>query len=61
MCNTMDGLFDISNNKFYPQPNETIKSLKYCKLTRPSNGNEEEWMEKPRTAMVENKYKEIDR
>ena len=37
--NTVEGLFDTSNNKFYPQHSVTIKFLQYCKLSRQTSEN----------------------
>ena len=36
-CNTEEGLFEKLSNKFTPQYNETIKSLKFHKLRKPAN------------------------
>ena len=44
MCNTVESLTDILINKFHPQHNATIKSTQYCKLSRQSGENSEEWM-----------------
>ena len=41
-CNLEKGLFDTLNRKFKPLYNETIKSLKFCKLIRQSNESIEE-------------------
>ena len=60
-CNTMKGLVDIFNNKFYPQHNETIKSLQYCTLIRQSSENVKEWMGRLQIVAAECNYKAIDR
>ena len=44
LCNTVDGLFDTVSKKFYLQHNKMTKSLQYCKLSRQSGANTEEWM-----------------
>ena len=38
-CSTIEGLFEILNNRFKPQFNETRKSLQFCKLSRQSGEN----------------------
>ena len=60
-CNTMEGFFTTSNNKFKPQYNETIKSLKFCQLGRQTNENAEEWMGRLRLAAIECNYNDLDR
>ena len=56
-CNAKESLFEMLNNKFKPQYNETIKS-KMCKLLRQTNENTEEWMGRIRVAATECNYKE---
>ena len=46
---------------FKPQYNETIRSLKFCKLRRQANENVEEWMGRIRVEPLECNYKDIDR
>ena len=59
-CNTMgEGLFDILNNKFHPQHNETIKFLQYCIFSRQNIENAEEWMGRLRIAAEECNYKKM--
>ena len=55
-CNTMEGLFTTFNNKFKPQLKKTIKSLQFCKLSRQTKENAEEWMGRLRFAAVECNY-----
>ena len=48
------------NKKCWPQDNETIKSLQYCKVSENSSENAKEWMERLKIAVAECKCKEID-
>ena len=61
MCNKEEGLFETLSNKFKLWYNETIKSLKFCKLIRQYNENADEWICRLRTAAIKCNYKEIDR
>ena len=58
-CSREEGLFDMLNNNYWPQHIEFIKSLQYCKLSRKSSENAEEWMGRLRKAVAECNYKEI--
>ena len=60
-CNTLEGLFETLTNKFKPQYNETIKSLKFRKLYRYDDENVEEWMGRLLVAAVECSYQEVKR
>ena len=59
-CNTIQGPFTALNNKFKPKFNETIKSLRFCKLSRQTKENPEQ-MGRLRLAAVECNYREVDR
>ena len=43
-CRTSTGLFEVLNEKFKPQYNETIVPLQYCTLIRDQNKNAKERM-----------------
>ena len=58
---TLEGLFETLTNKFKPQYNETIKSLKFRKLYRYEDESVEEWMGRLWVAAVECNYQEVDR
>ena len=60
-CHITEGLFTTFNNIFKPEFNETIKSLKFHKLSRKVKENTEEWMGRLRLAVVEYNYREVDR
>ena len=60
-CGTLQGLFDTLSAKFWPQFNETIKSLQFRKLCRIEDESAEEWMGCLCMAAAECGYKEIDR
>ena len=60
-CNEVECLFEILNNKFRLQYNETIKSLQLYKLVKQQNESTEEWMGRLRMATIECSYKEVDR
>ena len=60
-CNTLQGLFDMLATKFWPQFNETIKSLQFRKLCRSENESAKEWMGQLWMAAAECGYKEVDR
>ena len=59
-CNNLEGLFETLTNKFKPQYNETIKSLKFRKIYRYDDENVEEWMGRLQVAAVECSYQEVD-
>ena len=59
MCNTEEGLFEIFNNKFKPQCNETIVSAQFCSLTMQTNENTEGWIGRIRVVVIECTYKEL--
>ena len=56
-CRREDCLFETLNSKFRPQHNETILSLQYCKLSRQSNENAEQWMGRLKLMAAECQYK----
>ena len=58
---TIDGLFEILNNKFRPYHKETTLWLQYYKLSRWEMENAEEWMDRLYEIVGECRYKEIDR
>ena len=60
-CNSLQGLFDTLSAKFWPQFNETIKSLQFRKLCRVEDESAEEWMGHLCMAAAECAYKEIVR
>ena len=55
-----EGQFEIFNNRFKPQDNETIILLQFCKLVRQQNESAEEWVGRLRIIAVECYYKEIN-
>ena len=55
-CNMLEGLLETLCNKFKPQYNETIKSLKFRKLYRYENENVEKWMGRLHMAALECNY-----
>ena len=59
-CNTLQGLLDTLAAKFWPQFNETIKSLQFRKLCRVEDESAEEWMGCLGMAATECGYKEVD-
>ena len=61
MCSMVEGKFDSINNIYWPQHNETIKSLQFCKLSRKSSESAEERMGRLRIAVAECNYKEKTR
>ena len=60
-CNAEEGLFKTNSNRFIPQYNDTIKSIKFQKTVRQHNKNAQHWMGRLRIAAIECNYKEIDR
>ena len=60
-CNMLEGLFEMLDNKFKPQYNETIKSLQFRKLYQFKNKSIEEWMGRLHIAVVECNYQEVNR
>ena len=52
-CSTIESLFETLKKKFWPQFNEMIKSLQFCKLCRQSGGNAEAWMGRLRLGAIE--------
>ena len=57
----MHYLFDTLNTKFCLQHNKMIKSFQYCKLSRQSGENAEEWTGRLIITVSECCYKELDR
>ena len=55
-CNTIEGQLTTFNKKFKPQFNETKTLLQFCKLSRQTKENAEEWMGRLRLAVVEGNY-----
>ena len=52
------GLFNVLKEKFRPQHNEMILSLKYCKLHRKKNESAQQWMGQICIEVAEYNYKE---
>ena len=53
--------FNICNEEFRPQYNETILSLQYCKLSREEYDIAEKWMGRLRIKLNKYDYIEFDR
>ena len=61
VCNTEKDHFEMLNNKFKPQYNETVKSWKFGKLPRQANQNVQECICTIRAVTIECNYKELDK
>ena len=61
VCGTLEGLFDMLAVMFWPQYNETIKSLQFRKLYRFEGESIDKWIWRLCVVAAECNYREIDR